>query len=71
MSFPTMEEVMEETGLEVGEPKTGLEETIDTTSSSATPFLKMREGISKDHSARRIFDGLDFLHTRSNPLCGT
>ena len=45
-----MEEVAGEAGLEVGVPKTVLEETTDTISSLATPYLMMREGISSQRS---------------------
>lgn len=46
-------EVLEEYsnhGLEEGVPKTVLEETTDTISYLATPYLKMREGISSQIS---------------------
>ena len=46
-------EVLEEYsnhGLEEGVPKTVLEETTDTISYLATPYLKMREGISSQRS---------------------
>ena len=40
-----MEEAVEEAGLDMGAPMTDLEETSNTISSLATPYLKMREGI--------------------------